>query len=87
MKMLERRQQAELMNLSLYLLLLQRAMEREREKDRLGRNVFSRDGGKIIKVNTQPPTKLYVPVSYLEAHVEHFWSTIKSIFEAYLDHK
>jgi hypothetical protein len=52
-----------------------------------GSNLFLRDGGKIIKVNTLRPTMLYVPISYFEAHVEHFWSTIKSIFEAYLDHK
>jgi hypothetical protein len=47
-----------------------------------GSNVFSRDVEKITKVNRQPPTKLYVPISYSEAHLEHFWST----FEAYLEH-
>jgi hypothetical protein len=48
----------------------------------VGSNVYSRDAEKITKVNTQPPTKLYVPISYFEAHLEHFWST----FEAYLEH-
>jgi hypothetical protein len=42
-----------------------------------GSIVFSRDGGEIMAENAQPLKKLYVPKSFFEALLEHFWSTMK----------
>jgi hypothetical protein len=44
--------------------------------------VFSGSVGKKPADNTQPPEKLYPPISFSEAHLKHIWST----FKAFLKH-
>jgi hypothetical protein len=47
-----------------------------------GENRLFMVGGKKPADNTQPPEKLYPPISFSEARLKHIWST----FKAFLKH-